>query len=88
MTFSCLSPLAPDPYSTITRHASIFAASRVDEGMNVVAQECETWFVNYNKDFHFYDESLKRIETEIARMERRTRELGRSRPSAAHQLTD
>ena len=43
-------------------HPPIFAASRVDEGMNVVAQECDTWFVNYNKDFHFYDESLMRIE--------------------------
>ena len=59
-------------------HPPIFAASRVDEGMNVVAQECDTWFVNYNKDFHFYDESLKRIETEVGMMERRTRELGRT----------
>jgi len=57
-------------------HPPIFAASRVDEGMNVVAQECDTWFVNYNKDFHFYDESLRRIETEVGMMERRTRELG------------
>jgi len=58
-------------------HPPVYAASRVDEGMNVVAQECDTWFVNYNKDFHFYDESLKRIEAEVAMMEKRTRELGR-----------
>ena len=55
-------------------HPPVYAASRVDEGMNVVAQECDTWFVNYNKDFHFYDESLKRIETEVGMMERRTDE--------------
>lgn len=58
-------------------HPPIFAASRVDEGMTVVSQECDTWFVNYNKDFHFYDESLKRIESEIAQMEARTKALGR-----------
>ena len=58
-------------------HPPIFAASRVDEGMNVVSQECDTRYTNYNKDFHFYDESLKRLESEIAQMEKRTRELGR-----------
>jgi dimethylsulfone monooxygenase len=55
----------------------IYAASRVDDGMNVIAQECDAWFVNYNKDFHRYDESLATIETEIGQMERRCRELGR-----------
>ena len=30
-------------------HPPLFAASRADEGMNVVAEECDTWFVNYDK---------------------------------------
>jgi FMNH2-dependent dimethyl sulfone monooxygenase len=58
-------------------HPPIYAASRVDEGMNVVAQECDTWFVNYNKDYRLYEESLKRVETEIGLMQRRCAGLGR-----------
>lgn len=63
--------------SVRTPHPPIYAASRVDDGMNVVAQECDTWFVNYNKDFRLYDESLKTIEREVDIMERRCAELGR-----------
>jgi len=63
--------------SVRTPHPPIFAASRVDEGMNVVAQEADCWFVNYDKNFRNYDQSLRRIEREIALMEARTRELGR-----------
>jgi dimethylsulfone monooxygenase len=59
-------------------HPPIYAASGVDEGMNVVAQECQTWFVNYDKDYHKYEANLKRIEHEIGLMEERTRSLGKS----------
>jgi dimethylsulfone monooxygenase len=58
-------------------HPPIYAASRVDQGMNVVAQECDAWFVNSPRDYREYEEGLKRIETEVALMERRCRELGR-----------
>jgi FMNH2-dependent dimethyl sulfone monooxygenase len=58
-------------------HVPVFAASRVDEGMNVIAQECDTWFVNYDKNYRLYAESLKRIETEIGLMEQRCAALGR-----------
>ncbi len=58
-------------------HPPIFAASRVDEGMDVVSRECDLWFVNYDKDFHRYEASLKRVESEVAIMEQRTRALGR-----------
>jgi FMNH2-dependent dimethyl sulfone monooxygenase len=54
-----------------------FAASRADEGMNVVAQECDTWFVNYDKDRANYEQSLKRIDHEMGLMEDRVRALGR-----------
>jgi FMNH2-dependent dimethyl sulfone monooxygenase len=63
--------------SVRTPHPPIYAASRVDEGMDVVSRECDLWFVNYDKNFRNYEESLKRIESEIALMEQRTRELGR-----------
>jgi FMNH2-dependent dimethyl sulfone monooxygenase len=58
-------------------HPPIYAASRVDEGMKVVSEECDTWFVNYSKDYRDYEQSLKRIETERAMMEDRVRSLGR-----------
>ena len=59
-------------------HPPVYAASRMDEGMNVVARECETWFVNVDKNFRNYEASLKRIETEVAIMERRVAEYGRT----------
>jgi FMNH2-dependent dimethyl sulfone monooxygenase len=59
-------------------HPPIFAASRSDEGMNVVAKECDTWFVNYDKDHRQYEQSLKRIEQEIGVMQKRVAALGRS----------
>ncbi len=58
-------------------HPPIFAASRVEEGMHVIAQECDTWFVNYNKDYNLYDESLQRIAREVTVMERETKARGR-----------
>jgi FMNH2-dependent dimethyl sulfone monooxygenase len=58
-------------------HPPIYAASRVDEGMNVVAQECDAWFVNANRDYRQYDQTLTRIETEMGLMQQRCGELGR-----------
>jgi FMNH2-dependent dimethyl sulfone monooxygenase len=58
-------------------HPPIYAASRMEEGMNVVAQECDAWFVNSARDYREYADGLKRIETEVALMERRCSELGR-----------
>src|SRR5262245_20942109 len=58
-------------------HPPIYAASRVDEGMNVVAQECDCWFVNSSRHYREYEAGLKRVETEVGLMEQRCRELGR-----------
>ena len=58
-------------------HPPLYAASRVDEGMNVVAQECDAWFVNCNRDYRQHAELLKRIESEMALMNQRCAELGR-----------
>ena len=58
-------------------HPPFYAASRVDEGMDVVAHECSTWFVNYDKDRRNYAASLRRIETEMAIMQGRVKALGK-----------
>ncbi|MDB5651899.1 MAG: alkanesulfonate monooxygenase [Hyphomicrobiales bacterium] len=64
--------------SVRTPHPPIYAASRVDEGMNVVSQECDTWFVNYDKERQNYDKSLQRIEHEISLMNERVHSLGKT----------
>ena len=63
--------------SVATPHPPFFAASRAEDGMNVVAQECDTWFVNYDKDHANYEASLKRISSEMALMEERVKSYGR-----------
>jgi dimethylsulfone monooxygenase len=63
--------------SVRTPYPPIYAASRVDEGMNVVAQECDAWFVNCGRDFREHDASLKRMETEMSLMRNRCAEIGR-----------
>ena len=64
--------------SVRTPYPPLYAASHVDEGMNVVAQECDAWFVNSSRHYSEYEQGLKRVETEVAMMERRCRELGRT----------
>ncbi len=59
-------------------HPPFYAASRVDDGMDVVARECSTWFVNYDKDRRNYAASLERIESEVGIMRSRVEALGRT----------
>ncbi len=56
----------------------IYAASRVEDGMDVVAREAELWFVNPINDFEKYEESLVKVEDEIKEMRRKCAALGRS----------
>ena len=58
-------------------HPPVYAASRMDEGMNVVARECDCWFVNIDKNYRNYEQTLKRVETEVAAMEQRVASCGR-----------
>jgi dimethylsulfone monooxygenase len=58
-------------------HPPIYAASRVDEGMNVIAQECDAWFVNGARVYQDYEAGLKRMEAEVDQMERRCAAFGR-----------
>ena len=59
-------------------HPPLYAASRVDEGMNIVARDCDAWFVNYEKDRTLYAQSLTRIEREMGSMQERLHSQGRS----------
>lgn len=61
-----------------TPHPPLYAASRVDAGMDIVARDCEAWFVNYEKDHRLYDSSLRRIEREMALMDAKVRAHGRN----------
>lgn len=63
--------------SVVAPHPPFFAASRAEDGMNVVAQECDCWFVNYDKDRANYAASLERIARETALMEDRVKAYGR-----------
>lgn len=56
----------------------IYAASRAEDGMDVVAREADVWFVNPINDFQRYDESLMKVEAEIHEMRRKCAALGRS----------
>ena len=51
-------------------HPPIYAASHARDGMELVARECEAWFVNPDKDRGKYAESLARIERDIGLMEK------------------
>jgi FMNH2-dependent dimethyl sulfone monooxygenase len=56
----------------------IYAASRAEDGMDVVAREADVWFVNPVNDFERYDESLVKVEGEIREMRRKCAALGRT----------
>jgi FMNH2-dependent dimethyl sulfone monooxygenase len=64
--------------SVASPHPPFFAASRADAGMDVVARECDCWFVNYDKDHRQYDASLRRIEHERGLMQQRVASYGRN----------
>ncbi len=59
-------------------HPPLYAASRVDDGMDIVARECSAWFVNYEKDHRLHEQSLVRIEREMKIMGDKVRAHGRA----------
>ena len=59
-------------------HPPLYAASRTQEGMAVVARHCDTWFCSYHLDFRKYEESLSKIRDDIKGMEKRI--AGRGKP--------
>jgi FMNH2-dependent dimethyl sulfone monooxygenase len=66
------------PIKTIrTPHPPIYAASRTAPGKEIVARECDVWFVPYELPFRRYEENFRHIESEIRDMSMRARALGR-----------
>jgi dimethylsulfone monooxygenase len=58
-------------------HPRIYAASRTGPGMEVVARECDVWFVHYELPYRCYEENFRVIEKGMRDMSARARSLGR-----------
>jgi len=61
-----------------TPHPTIYAASRTGPGMDVVARQCDVWFVPYEPSHRLYEDNFRGIEREVRAMEARSRALGRT----------
>ena len=66
------------PIKTLrTPHPRIYAASRTAPGKEIVARECDVWFVPYELPFRRYEENFRHIEREVREVAARARALGR-----------
>lgn len=59
-------------------HPPVFAASNAEEGKDIIARECDLWFVNYESGIDAYDENVKIISADIANMKQRAARHSRS----------
>jgi len=67
------------PIKTLrTPHPTIYAGSRAGPGREIVARECDVWFVAYQPGYGLYEENARGIERGVQEMEARTRALGRT----------
>jgi FMNH2-dependent dimethyl sulfone monooxygenase len=58
-------------------HPPLFAASRTDLGMDIIARECDVWFALVQQNFRNYEENYGVIADGIAEMRRRSANYGR-----------
>ena len=66
------------PIKTVrTPHPRIYAASRTAPGMEIVARECDVWFVHYELPYRRYEENFRVIAHGIHEMSERARRLDR-----------
>ena len=66
------------PIKTVrTPRPRIYAASRTAPGKEIVARECDVWFVPYELPFRQYEENFRHIESEMRDVSARARTLGR-----------
>ena len=66
------------PIRTVaTPYPRIYAASRTGPGMEIVARECDVWFVHYDLPYRRYEENFSAIEGRMREMSARARALGR-----------
>ncbi len=52
-------------------HPPIYAASGADEGMEIIARECDLWFAGYDSGIDAYERNLLHIAHDIADMKQR-----------------
>ncbi len=60
-----------------TPYPPVYAASSASEGMEIVARECDCWFVSYDGGIDAYEANLVRIAGDIAHMKARAAAYGR-----------
>jgi FMNH2-dependent dimethyl sulfone monooxygenase len=67
------------PIKTLrTPYPTIYAGSRAGPGKEIVARECDVWFVAYQPSYGLYEENARSIQREVQAMEARARALGRT----------
>jgi FMNH2-dependent dimethyl sulfone monooxygenase len=59
-------------------HPPIYAASRTGPGPDIVARECDVWFVPYEPSHRLYDENFRGLERAVLEMAARSRSYGRT----------
>ena len=70
---------APLPIKTLrTPYPTIYAASRTGLGPDIIARECDVWFVPYEPSHRLYDDNFRGIEQGVREMQARARSYGRS----------
>ena len=61
-----------------TPYPTIYAASRTGIGPDVIARDCDVWFVPYEPSHRLYDENARGIEAAVRAMDARARSYGRT----------
>lgn len=59
-------------------HPPVFAASNAEEGKDIIARECDLWFVGYESGIDAYEDNLMAIARDIAGMKARATTHGRT----------
>jgi FMNH2-dependent dimethyl sulfone monooxygenase len=66
------------PIKTVRKpYPTIYAASRTGIGKEVVARECDVWFVPYEPSHRLYEDNVRGLEREVRAMAERSRSYGR-----------
>jgi FMNH2-dependent dimethyl sulfone monooxygenase len=56
----------------------VYAATRSAAGKEIIARNCDVWFLPYEPSYRLYDDNFRRMAQEIRDMEVRVRDLGRT----------
>lgn len=67
-----------DIQSRPTRVPPIYAASRSEEGQDIIARHCDVWFTTYDPDHRLYEANMERLSKAVSDMKARTARYDRS----------